>query len=319
MPSSKNKGSTVEKYTFSFSSMGCPCSIQLYAASKDQALQAKEEAITRINQLDSYYTNYSPDSFTAEINKSAGQIKGTKVDPETKGLLDYAQNCYDQSGGLFDITAGTLRAAWDYQSTTPSIPSKKHLKSLLERVGWDKVTWQNSTLILPIEGMNIDFGGVVKEYAADTASTILQNNAIHHGLVDLGGDIAVIGPHPDGSPWVIGVRHPNQPETDIAIIRLIKGGLASSGNYERYFEINGVRYGHILNPKTGWPVQGVSAVSVVAPQCLVAGSLATISMLHEGEDILKEAEIPYLLLDSNTKAIGHKDFHLTSTSQKEVA
>jgi len=172
--------------------------------------------------------------------------------------------------------------------------------------------------------MNIDFGGVVKEYAADTASTILQNNDIHHGLIDLGGDIAVIGPHPDGSPWGIGVCHPNQPETDIAVVRLIKGGLASSGNYERYFEIGGVRYGHILNPKTGWPVQGVSAVSVVAPQCLVAGSLATVSMLHEGEDILNGADVPYLLLDSKTNPIGCKDFHLTpslqkNTSQKEVA
>ena len=136
----------MEKYTFSFSAMGCPCSIQLYADSKDQALQAKEKAISRIKHLDFYYTNYSPDSFTAEINKSAGQAKGIKVDPEIKGLLDYAQNCYAQSGGLFDITAGTLRAAWDYQSTTPSIPSKKHLKSLLECIGWHKVNWQESTL-----------------------------------------------------------------------------------------------------------------------------------------------------------------------------
>tara|TARA_R110002095_G_scaffold216345_1_gene213199 strand:+ start:3048 stop:3965 length:918 start_codon:yes stop_codon:yes gene_type:complete len=296
--------------------MGCPCNIQLYAESKDQALQAKEEALSRIEHLDAYYTNYSPDSFTAEINRSAGSSKGIKVDPETASLLDYAQNCYEQSDGLFDITAGTLRAAWDYQSTHPTVPSKKYLNSLLERVGWDKVNWQRSSLSLPIEGMNIDFGGVVKEYAADTASTLCQSNGIKYGLIDLGGDIAVIGPHPDGSPWIIGVRHPHQPETDIAVIRLIKGGLASSGNYERYFEIKGVRYGHILNPKTGWPVQGVSAVSVVAPQCLVAGSLATISMLHEGEDILCEAGIPYLLLDSKAKPIGYKDVYLTNSLQK---
>jgi len=288
--------------------MGCPCELTFYTDSDDHAFETKKKAIARVKALDQYYTNYSETSFTAEINRSAGQMSGIHVDDETASLLDYADHCYKQSEGLFDITAGVLRRAWEYQTNTPALPKASYVKELLDMVGWDKIIWNKPTLILPIKGMHIDFGGIVKEYAADSVVTLLKENNIKHGLVDLGGDISIVGPHPDGSPWVIGVRDPRKPNTDIASIRLYGGALASSGDYERCIKIKGKRYGHILNPKTGWPISKVSAVSIAAQHCLVAGSLATISMLMDGKDILKGADIPYVLMNSKGKIIGKNGF-----------
>lgn len=303
----------MQLYKGSFSSMGCPCSYQFYCESADLAKEAENKLISRVQYLDSYYSNYSTTSFVADINRQSGKAKGIKVDPETAQILNYAQACFHQSDGLFDITSGILRHAWNYQQEKPKIPSQKMIDNLLKKVGWDKLVWESPRLILPISGMNLDFGGVVKEYAADAAGTTLKQLGIHHGLVDLGGDISVIGPHLDGRPWAIGIRNPSNPDTEIAIIHVYQGGLASSGDYERYFEIDGIRYGHILSPKTGWPVRGVSAASILGEHCLVAGSLATISMLMEGEDIFKETPVHYLLLDTQACVIGNRGFHVNDS------
>lgn len=292
--------------------MGCPCSLQLYADSQEKAVDVYQAVFGRVNALDQRYSNYSSTSFASEINKSAGNLKGIQVDSETAILLDYARECYFKSNGLFDITAGILRQAWDYQSSTPSLPDKSFLKDLLKCVGFHRLKWEKPHLVLPLMGMNLDWGGVVKEYAADTAATLCRTLGISHGLVEMGGDITVIGPHPDGSAWAVGITNPLDPNVDIAVVKIIKGGLASSGDYERCFEIDGIRYGHILNPKTGWPVSGVSSASVVATHCLVAGSFATIAMLHDGKNPLKDLSIPYLLLDAKTKVIGKSGFILSN-------
>src|SRR5699024_8377147 len=161
------------------------------------------------------------------------------------------------------------------------------------------VQWEPPHLHLPIKGMEIDFGGVVKEYAVDTVVALCQNRGFSHGLIDMGGDIGVIGPHPDGSPWRIGIRNPHTPHRAKAVIELTQGALATSGDYERYFEIHGKRYSHILNPLTGWPVQGLISVSVQAPLCIVAGTASTIGMLkgkQEGIHWLDALGLPYFCI-----------------------
>jgi thiamine biosynthesis lipoprotein len=137
--------------------------------------------------------------------------------------------------------------------------------------------------------MEIDFGGIVKEYAADRAATLCLNAGISHGIVNLGGDIKIIGAHPDGKSWRVGIQHPRDKTKVWKALKLKTGALASSGDYERCMVIDGVRYGHILNPKTGYPVRHLTAVSVIADLCVVAGSAATIAMLKEkdGEKWLK--------------------------------
>ncbi len=298
-------------YQYSFSSMGCPCSIQIYSSSESHFIDIRDAVYQEVDRLDKHYTNYSGDSFTAEINNSSGNRNGIIVDAETATLLDYSQACYQQSGGFFDITAGILRQAWDSHDPNPKLPSKSLLKDLLAKVGWKRLIWKNPKLTLPIDGMNLDFGGVVKEYAADAAASICKINGISSGFIDLGGDITVIGPHPDGRPWAVGIKAPRGDNNESAAVFIHQGGLASSGDFERYIEIDGCRYSHILNPKTGWPVSGVSATSVVADHCLIAGSFSTIAMLKgpkRGPQFLKKSGLPHMCADDRGRILSTKGF-----------
>nr|WP_306306195.1 FAD:protein FMN transferase [Methylomonas koyamae] len=154
--------------------------------------------------------------------------------------------------------------------------------------------------------MEIDFGGVVKEYAADRAAALCQAHGIRHGLVNLGGDIKVVGPRADGSPWQIGIRHPHRSGGLLDTLALAAGAVASSGDYERCITLDGVRYGHVLNPRTGWPVRHLAAVTVIAEFCVVAGSASTIAMLKEedGPAWLTDLQLPHLWVDLNGECGG---------------
>lgn len=296
----------LEMFEFSFAAMACRNELTLYARHKKAAKAAADEAIAAVNKLERRYSRYLPDSLLSRINQSAGDPKGIKVDAEMGALLDYAQACYEQSDGLFDVTSGALRRIWNFKKNI--LPDDDQVRDTLRLIGWDKVVWKDPVFALPLQGMEIDFGGVVKEYAADTCATICRARGIEHGFVNMGGDVHVIGPHPDGQPWQIGIQNPDDPEHIATRVSLTHGGIASSGDYQRCVIIDGVRYGHILNPKTGWPVRGLRAVSVVAPQCLIAGSTSTIAMLKgdDGKQWLDDVGLPYVWFDDKGKL---KHFH----------
>jgi thiamine biosynthesis lipoprotein len=198
---------------------------------------------------------------------------------------------------MFDITSGILHQAWKFDQN--KLPEQSLIDELLDKVGWYKVSWKRSVLKFSVPGMEIDFGGLVKEYAVDRTATLCHGLGIRHGMINLGGDIKVIGPRDDDSPWRVGIRHPNNKDALLGTLLLYKGALASSGDYERCMVINGVRYGHILNPKTGWPVRHLAAVNVVGEFCVVAGSASTIAMLKEsqGADWLQDLGLPHLWVD----------------------
>ncbi len=263
-------------FRYPFKAMGSLCELQLYAPAAATAEAAAATAQRELQRLESVYSRYRDASLVTRINRSAGSTEGIEVDAETAALLDYAQQAWRESGGLFDITSGVLRRVWDFKSGR--LPAPAEIDAVLPRIGWDKLRWEKPRLWLPA-GMELDFGGYVKEYAADCAARACRAAGIAHGLVDLGGDIALVGPHPDGSPWQVGIRNPRDPDRAIARIPLATGAIASSGDYERFMEIGGQRYCHILNPKTGWPVQGLAGVSVVAEHCLIAGTATTVAML----------------------------------------
>lgn len=279
-----------------FHAMGSPCSVHLYAHDQAAALATAHLVENEVLRLEHKYSRYRDDSVTAALQVAARQGRALAVDSETAALLDYAQVAWEQSDGLFDITSGVLRHAWSFPHG--SVPTQARLDELLARVGWQHVRWQQGEVRFDRPGMEIDFGGFVKEYAADCAAAVALRAGLQHGLVELGGDIRVIGPHPDGRPWSVGIRHPRLPGQVLATISLQRGALASSGDYERCLIHNGVRYGHILNPFTGWPVQGLIAVSSVADHCLLAGSVATLALLHgeQGLAWLEEGEQPWLAM-----------------------
>ncbi len=271
----------MEVFSYSFKAMGGPCEVRLYAPDRARADAYADVAKAEILRLEQRYSRYRDDSFTTQVNRSAGDARGVEADAESAALLDYAQTAWEQSEGLFDITSGVLRRVWDFKARR--VPSQQEIDSILPLIGWQQLRWDKPHLVLPLAGMELDFGGYVKEYAADRAAQACREAGARHGFVELAGDIALIGTHPDGAPWQIGVRHPRLPEQALATIPLGAGAIASSGDYERYFEVDGQRYSHLLNPKTGWPVRGLAAVSVVAAQCLIAGTASTIAMLKGAE------------------------------------
>ncbi|MBI3148285.1 MAG: FAD:protein FMN transferase [Betaproteobacteria bacterium] len=286
--------------------MACSCEILLFAASAEEAEAAAKSAIEEVQRIERKYSRYREDSILTSINRRAGHDT-IAVDGETAALIEFAQTAYTQSAGAFDITSGALRRAWDFHHPTPRLPSAQLIQSLLPRVGWNKVDWQRPRLKLPHPECEIDLGGLGKEYAGDRAAVLLMHRGIRHGLINLGGDVRAFGGQPDGAPWRVAIAHPRRPDHLLASIALRDGALATSGDYERYFEIGGRRYNHLLDPSTGWPVEHLQAASVVAPMAIVAGSLATIAMLR-GEaalPLLKSSAESYLLVDREGKVSGN--------------
>ena len=280
---------------FPFRAMASEHDLQLDAADPARAKRAAAAAIADVERIEAKYSRYRDDSLTTRINRAAGGAP-VAIDAETAALLAYAERCHAQSGGLFDLTSGVLRRAWDFRRQPPELPAEKVLAGALALVGWAEVEWSERAIRLPRAGMEIDFGGIGKEYAADRMATILIEHRIAHGLVNLGGDVRAIGSQPNGAPWRVGIKHPREGERTIASVELVDGAVATSGDYERFFEIGGRRYCHILDPRSGMPVTHWQSVSVVAPLCIVAGSCSTIAMLMEapGEEFLAQQGLSYI-------------------------
>lgn len=288
----------MELFTHQFHAMGSSCELSFYCENQQQFNQAKNACVEEMARLEAKYSRYQPDSLITQINNAAGSGRTFELDTETWILMQYAIIANRESDGLFDITSGVLRQAWDF--TDPKIPPQQEINSLLDKVGFDKLPMEQNAFALPLAGMELDFGGIVKEYAADVMANFINEVGIKHGMVDLSGDIAAAGPHPDGTPWDIAIRHPALPDEVVARIALHSGGLANSGDYSRYFVMDDKKYSHLLNPKSGWPVQGLAGVSVWAEQCIVAGTLATITMLKgedEGKDWIAQTGAPFVTID----------------------
>jgi thiamine biosynthesis lipoprotein len=254
--------------------------IALWARDATVARRAADAAIADVARIEAKYSRYRDDSLTARINRAAGGLP-VAIDAETAALLRYADECHALSDGFFDITSGVLRRAWNFRQEAAVVPDAATLAGLTALIDWPAVEWDGHAVRLPRAGMEIDFGGVGKEYAADRMATICTEHGIRHGLVNLGGDLRAIGPQGDGTPWRVGIRHPRRARDALAGFDLAAGALATSGDYERFVEIAGRRYSHILNPRTGMPVTHWQSVTVIGPLCVVAGSCATIAMLLE--------------------------------------
>jgi thiamine biosynthesis lipoprotein len=276
-------------WLFQFGAMGSDCEVHIAGnVSEDHARNAAHVAIDEVRRIEAKYSRYRDDSVVSQINAAAGQGTPVPVDDETAELLAFADQMYFASDGLFDITSGVLSRAWDFRAGR--LPARETLHTLRQCVGWTLTELERapggSTFRLLRPGMEIDLGGFGKEYAADRAAVLLQERSVRHGFVNLGGDIRIVGPRPDGAPWQMAVRHPREDTRPLATLQLADGALATSGDYERYFiGPDGERYCHVLNPRTGWPVRAWRSISVVAPLCLAAGSICTIAML-KGEDAL---------------------------------
>jgi thiamine biosynthesis lipoprotein len=289
-------------HRFEFRAMACACEITVGWQPGHDAHWAQAQAqaaVAEIRRIETKYSRYQPQSIVSQINQAAGQHP-IELDPETHSLIDFADRMHTQSDGLFDITSGVYRQIWDFQKA--QCPTPEQIAAVRPLVGWAQVQREGAQLFLPQPGMQIDLGGLGKEYAADRAALVLRQNGVQHALVNLGGDIASVGTKPDSQHWTAGIRHPRDPAQTMACLPLFGQALATSGDYERYFELAGQRYCHIIDPRTGWPVQHFRSVSVVAPSCLLAGAVGTTIMLKQGHatpEWLKQLNLPVLWIDTS--------------------
>lgn len=283
-----------------FRAMGSPCVLRVAGADIEpaQVRRAMAMAAAEVARIEAKYSRYRADSIVSRINAGAGRTARHGLDAETAGLLHFADRLHRESGGLFDITSGVLRRVWDFR--TAVCPTAEAVARTLELVDWRAVEFDGKRIRLPKPGMELDFGGFGKEYAADRAATLLRDAGLSHGYVNLGGDIRLLGPMPDGAPWHLGIAHPRRPGEVICAVELSHGALATSGDYERYFDAGGRRYCHILDPRSGWPVEHWQSATVLAPACLAAGALTTLAMLEQaGAPALLDGQgVAWILIDA---------------------
>jgi thiamine biosynthesis lipoprotein len=260
-----------------FTAMGGPCEVLVDTPDRDVARAIVARAADEALRVERAFSRYRTDNVVHRINHAGG--RPVTVDPETAHLLDYAAQLHALSDGKFDVTSGVLRRVWTFDGRE-HVPDADAIAGVRERIGWHRVRWENPVLTLPA-GMEIDFGGIGKEYAVDRAaeSGTAEEPAF---LVNFGGDLRATAARRGGASWRVGVDDPEQTGR-AAVLRLDpeQGALATSGDARRFVTWRGRRLGHILDPTTGWPVEGAPrSVTVLAPTCVEAGTLSTLAMLQ---------------------------------------
>jgi thiamine biosynthesis lipoprotein len=274
-----------------FSAMASPCELLLAESERRDAMALATIVAEEAWRVERKYSRYRSDSVVSMINQSRGSQM--VLDDETAAMIDYAQHCFQISNGMFDITSGILRTAWRFDQSD-HLPQAAVIEELLPLIGFGKLQWHRPVLMMP-HRMELDFGGFGKEYAVDRAYALLAEQ--YHGvfLINFGGDLRANRAPPKGV-WRVGVERPDADREASVMLELEYGALATSGDSHRYLIKDGVRYGHILDPHTGWPVgRAPRSVTVAASSCTEAGLLATMALLKgaQAEEFLKDAGTTY--------------------------
>lgn len=262
----------------SFTAMASPCELLVDTLNRQEAEHLYSLAKSEALRIEHKFSRYRTDNIVHEINASNGSP--VELDAETCHLVEFAATLFDLSEGFFDITSGVLRRAWTFDGGS-KIPDRVELDKLIQDIGWTKLDWESPFLTLP-KNMQIDFGGIGKEYAVDRIRLILSNKSKASCLINLGGDLAITWPRSDH--WSVGVESTEGSENPIGAIALHSGAVATSGDARRFVMQDSKRLGHILNPKTGWPIEDApGSVTVAAKTCVEAGMFATLGIL-KGKD-----------------------------------
>jgi thiamine biosynthesis lipoprotein len=277
-----------------FTAMAGPCEVLFEDADRTLAVELGALAAREAWRVERRYSRYRDDSVVARIHRNRGSE--IEVDEETASLIDFARRCFELSDGLFDITSGVLRRSWTFDGSD-RIPEPATVAALLPLVGFDKVQWRSPRLCLPA-GMELDFGGIGKEYAVDRAYDLLAARRSTAFLVNFGGDLRA-NKAPRHGPWQVGIERPDSDRDAALVLELEHGALATSGDSHRFLLKNGIRYGHILDPRTGWPVPNAPrSVTVAASSSTEAGLISTLALLHgaRAQAFLEEQGVRYWLL-----------------------
>jgi len=279
-------------FAINFRAMANPCEVLIETTSKKEARNLGKISRDEAQRIEAKYSRYIDDNIVHKINHSNGAT--IDVDDETARLLDFANQCFELSDGLFDITSGVLRRAWKFDGSD-NIPNDSEIKKLLPLVGWDKVGWCDKQFTLP-KDMQIDFGGIGKEYAVDRVVDLLRSTSDAPFLVNFGGDLHASKEPQMRRAWSVGIEAMRKTGVAVKTIELQRGALTTSGDATRFLKKDGIRFGHVLNPKTGWPaIDAPASVTVAGNSCTESGVLSTLALLHgiDAEEFLRSHDVAF--------------------------
>jgi thiamine biosynthesis lipoprotein len=258
-----------------FRALGTPCVIQFRHADDRAAHHFAAEALDWLSGFEAKFSRFRPDSIVSRVNAAAGS-DWVAVDPEMERMLDLSEGLYNLTDGILDVTMLPLLKTWDWKTVHTRLPNVEEVKAALALTGWRRVQRRPGAVFLPEKGMGLDFGGFGKELAVDRLARMARERGIKDALIDLGRDIFALGGNGRHPFWHVGMDNASHPGTCVGGLALSDRAVSASGDYARFFMHEGVRYGHILDPRTGWPVSnGMRSVHVVAQSCLEAGVYST--------------------------------------------
>ncbi|GGA98136.1 FAD:protein FMN transferase [Puia dinghuensis] len=283
--------------------MGNHFELSVVTADEQWAGEMIDAGVREIQRIERLLTTYSEDSETSLINAHAG-IAPVVVSQETFGLIERSIRISQVTQGAFDITYGSVdKRLWNFDTNMQRLPDAATAKAMVRLIDYRKIALdrQKTTVMLQEKGMRIGFGGIGKGYAAEMAKAVMRGLGVTSGIVNASGDLTAWGYQPDGQPWTIGIVNPNAAGQIFSYLNVTDMALATSGNYEKYILIDGKKYSHTINPRTGLPVTGIKSVTILCPNAEIADAMATPVMImgiRAGLDMVNQLQqIEAILID----------------------
>jgi FAD:protein FMN transferase len=287
--------------------MGNRFEISVVSEDEQWANDLIDAAIAEIRRIEDLLTTFKETSQTNEVNANAG-IRPVKVDKEVFDLIARSIRISDLTQGSFDITYGSIdKQLWNFDTTMKALPDKETAKQMVRLINYKNIVLDEKehTVFLKEKGMRMGFGGIGKGYAADKAKLLLQQNGVESGVVNAAGDLITWGAQPDGKPWTVGIADPNSSHHPFSYLNISGMAVATSGNYEKYAVIDGKRYSHTIDPKTGYPVGGIKSVTIICSSAELADALATpvtVMGIKVGLNLINQMKgIACIVIDDNDR------------------
>lgn len=297
--------------------MGNNFEFSVMTANETWAQRCIDEAIAEVRRIEKLLTTFDESSQTNQINAQAG-IKPVSVDEEVYALIERSLRISALTQGAFDITYGSLdKSLWNFDKTMTALPDPVKAKEMVRLINYRNVILNKKqhTVFLKEKGMRIGFGGIGKGYAADQAKAIMTRLGVKHGIVNAAGDLTVWGRQPGGDPWTIGIADPDKKNLPFASVHLTNTSVATSGNYEKFVVIDGIKYSHTIDPKTGYPVRGIKSATIICPSAELADAMATpviVMGIKAGLNLINQVKgLSCIIIDDNNNFYTSRNINLT--------
>lgn len=275
-----------------------------------------QTAIDEIRRIEQLFTTFKSDSQTNLINDNAG-IQPVIVDKEVYDLIERSIAISKITQGAFDISYGSIdKSLWNFDKTMTKLPSVEEAKKIVHLINYQNIVLNpaNHSVFLKEKGMRIGFGGIGKGYAAEMAKRLLIKNGVQSGIINASGDLTTWGNQPDGKPWTIGIADPDRPQAAFSYIEISNKAVATSGNYEKFILIDGKKYSHTIDPKTGLPISGIKSVTVISNNAELADAMATpiaVMGINAGLYLINQMpDLHCIIIDDHNKVYTSKNIHL---------